>query len=651
MYEEYFIEGNQCVSKSSALSDNQQQDTLCTLNVQPTSRPTTPFTNVNVEDNNFDQTVDAQFDVDEFINPFGTPIHEVAESFSHFLDYVTQKSFTIYHMDVKMDFLNGPLKEEVYVTQPDRFVDPYHPERVYRLRKALYGLKQSPRAWYDKFLKFLILKGFTKGLQIYQSPQGIFINQSKSALDILKKHGMDKCDNISTPMATSPKLDADLIGTLVDQTKYHNMIGSLMYLTTSRPDLVHATCYCARYQAKLAKNHLKEWELLSFAIPHVLKEDWTILDNVNLDVYEKQWLDLKYEDHETMDKKVKDSIIATCLIRSYKRQFKDYIEIKKRKEVYGLDVDVEYDPSNVNGDDEVVLSEVELSNLEEELGGGAKIAEIFRIKTDLFHFETPLFKAFKECNKKLQANVDVLNEETLEFETYDKDAWLYKWNDKVPWVDEKPWLENESCTKRLGDITYFCRPFRFKSVHVEWSTCRWREEGECNGGDLSGMIRIYNETHFQNYKWYDRLEDGDLKEEALKEKAIVEGSWGHEHRKIMNFYAWWGIKDEESCDDYWSYYSPINNSEDNEHTSQLETNANPNHNPYLDVCQIFKTCADTMNDNAIGASHECFDEREPKEDNDYLIRNDAPFVINKENELCKERMCKFLEIPYKRPPM
>ncbi|GKE64718.1 retrovirus-related pol polyprotein from transposon TNT 1-94 [Tanacetum coccineum] len=65
-------------------------------------------------------------------------------------------------MDVKTTFLNGPLKEEVYVAQPDGFVDPDHPENVYRLRKALYGLKQAPRAWYDKLLNFLMSKGFTK---------------------------------------------------------------------------------------------------------------------------------------------------------------------------------------------------------------------------------------------------------------------------------------------------------------------------------------------------------------------------------------------------------------------------------------------------------------------------------------------------------
>ncbi|GJT21288.1 retrovirus-related pol polyprotein from transposon TNT 1-94 [Tanacetum coccineum] len=96
------------------------------------------------------------------------------------------------------------------------FVDIDHPEKVYRLRKALYGLKQASRAWYYEILKFMISKGLSKGemkffleLQIHQSLRGIFINQFKYALKILKKHGMDKCDSFGTPMDTLPKLDAD----------------------------------------------------------------------------------------------------------------------------------------------------------------------------------------------------------------------------------------------------------------------------------------------------------------------------------------------------------------------------------------------------------------------------------------------------------
>nr|GEV67248.1 hypothetical protein [Tanacetum cinerariifolium] len=155
-----------------------------------------------------------------------------------FIVYAAHNSFTVYHMDVKTAFLYGPLKEEVYVNQPDGFVDTYHPDKVYRHKKALYGLKQAPRAWYDELSTFLVSKGFSKGsndptlfitkheedtllvqIYIHQSPRGIFINQAKYAQEILIKHGMTSCDSIGTPMATKD-LDDDLSGTPVDQTKY-----------------------------------------------------------------------------------------------------------------------------------------------------------------------------------------------------------------------------------------------------------------------------------------------------------------------------------------------------------------------------------------------------------------------------------------------
>nr|GFA16989.1 retrovirus-related Pol polyprotein from transposon TNT 1-94 [Tanacetum cinerariifolium] len=79
-----------------------------------------------------------------------------------FIAYAAHKSFTVYQIDVKTAFLYSPLKEEVYMNQPNGFVDPYHPDKVYRLKKALYGLKQAPRAWYDELSTFLVSKGFSK---------------------------------------------------------------------------------------------------------------------------------------------------------------------------------------------------------------------------------------------------------------------------------------------------------------------------------------------------------------------------------------------------------------------------------------------------------------------------------------------------------
>nr|GEY24545.1 retrovirus-related Pol polyprotein from transposon TNT 1-94 [Tanacetum cinerariifolium] len=231
------------------------------------------------------------------------------ESFAHvarieairiFIANAASKNMTIYQMDVKTAFLNGELKEEVYVSQPEGFVDPDHPTHVYRLKKALYGLKQAPRAWYDTLSRFLLDNKFSKGaidptlftrktgkhillvqiyvddiifastdpkacdifsnemsskfqmsmmrqisfflgLQVSQSPGGIFINQSKFALEILKKFRMDSCDPVDTPMVDQLKLDEDPLG-----------IPGLWYLKdtamelTAYADADHAGCQDTR---------------------------------------------------------------------------------------------------------------------------------------------------------------------------------------------------------------------------------------------------------------------------------------------------------------------------------------------------------------------------------------------------------------------
>ncbi|GJU87229.1 retrovirus-related pol polyprotein from transposon TNT 1-94 [Tanacetum coccineum] len=171
-------------------------------------------------------------------------------------------------MDVKTAFLNGILREEVYVSQPDRFVDQDNSNHVYKLKKALYGLKQAPRAWYDLLSKFLLSQEFSKGtvdptlfirrqgkdillVQIYVddiifAPRGIFLNQSKYALESFKKYGMEYSDPVDTPMVEKSKLDEDPQGKAIDPTHYRGMVGTLMYLTTSRPDLTFVVCMCAR---------------------------------------------------------------------------------------------------------------------------------------------------------------------------------------------------------------------------------------------------------------------------------------------------------------------------------------------------------------------------------------------------------------------
>ncbi|GKE43178.1 retrovirus-related pol polyprotein from transposon TNT 1-94, partial [Tanacetum coccineum] len=210
-----------------------------------------------------------------------TPVSRM-EVIRIFLAYAAHKSFIVFQIDVKIAFLHGSLKEDVYVCQPESFIDDDHPSHVYKLKKALYGLKQAPRAWrfddgilvvqlyvddiifastnpkYTQLFEDLIKSRFEMsmmgemtfflGLHVNQSPRGIFINQSNYVLGTL--------------METKHKFDLDKNGTLADATKYQSMIGALMYLTSSIPDIVHATCLCARYQAQPTEKHLKEVKMI-----------------------------------------------------------------------------------------------------------------------------------------------------------------------------------------------------------------------------------------------------------------------------------------------------------------------------------------------------------------------------------------------------
>ncbi|GJZ72149.1 retrovirus-related pol polyprotein from transposon TNT 1-94 [Tanacetum coccineum] len=132
------------------------------------------------------------------------------EAIRIFIANAAHKNMTVYQMDVNTTFLNGVLREEVYVSQPEGFVDQDHHNYVYRLKKALYGLKHDPHA----------------------------------------------CDHVDTLMVERTKLDEDLQGIPVDPTRYRSMISSLMYLTSNRPDIVFVVCMCARYQAKPIEKHL-----------------------------------------------------------------------------------------------------------------------------------------------------------------------------------------------------------------------------------------------------------------------------------------------------------------------------------------------------------------------------------------------------------
>nr|GEX54164.1 hypothetical protein [Tanacetum cinerariifolium] len=173
-----------------------------------------------------------------------------------FLAYATHKNMFVYQMDVKTVFLNVNLREEVYVSQLDGFVDPDNPNHVYKLKKALYGLEQASRAWYDMLSSFLLSQDFSKG----SVDPTLFIRRNDN--ELLLKYGFRSCDPVDTPMVEKSKLDEDREGKAVDLSHYRGMIGTLLYLTASRPDLQFAICMCARYQARPTEKHLLQMRIM-----------------------------------------------------------------------------------------------------------------------------------------------------------------------------------------------------------------------------------------------------------------------------------------------------------------------------------------------------------------------------------------------------
>ncbi|GJY50424.1 retrovirus-related pol polyprotein from transposon TNT 1-94 [Tanacetum coccineum] len=164
-----------------------------------------------------------------------TPVARI-EAIRLVLAFALFMGFTVYQMDVKSAFLYGTIEEEVYVNQPLGFVDPEFPNSVYKVEKALYGLHQAPR--------------------VEQRKDSIFLSQDKYMYDILKKFGFSSVKTVSTPMETHKPLSKDIAGTDVDVHLYRSMIGSLMYLTSSRPDIMFVVCACSRFQVQPKASHI-----------------------------------------------------------------------------------------------------------------------------------------------------------------------------------------------------------------------------------------------------------------------------------------------------------------------------------------------------------------------------------------------------------
>nr|GEY19280.1 putative ribonuclease H-like domain-containing protein [Tanacetum cinerariifolium] len=236
------------------------------------------------------------------------------EAIRLFLAYASFMRFTVYQMDVKSAFLYGTIDEEVYVMQPPGFQDPEFPDRVYKVEKAMYGLHQAPRA-YGTLSKYFLDNGFQRGtidqtlfirkyrgdyllvqvyvddiifgssnpqlcrefealmhekfqmsamgeltfflgLQVLQKKDGIFLSQDKYVGDILKRFGYSDVRSANTPMDKENPWRKDRPGKDVELHLYRSMIGSLMYLTASRPDIMFDVYACVRHQVTPKECHL-----------------------------------------------------------------------------------------------------------------------------------------------------------------------------------------------------------------------------------------------------------------------------------------------------------------------------------------------------------------------------------------------------------
>jgi hypothetical protein len=233
------------------------------------------------------------------------------------ISLAAQNNWEIFQMDVKSAFLNGVLQEEVYLEQPPGYVKKGEENKVYKLKKALYGLKQSPRAWYSRINSYFEKHGFQKcpyehtlyvkstsqgsfmvvslyvddliftgndlellngfklsmmkefemtdlgklhhflGIEVSQSKKGIFISQESYAKEVLKKFGMENANPVVTPCITGLKLSKNGEGRLIDSTKFRSLVGNLMYLTATRPDIMYAVSLVSRFMEKPHSNH---WE-------------------------------------------------------------------------------------------------------------------------------------------------------------------------------------------------------------------------------------------------------------------------------------------------------------------------------------------------------------------------------------------------------
>ncbi|GJY40271.1 retrovirus-related pol polyprotein from transposon TNT 1-94 [Tanacetum coccineum] len=632
------------------------------------------------------------------------------EAIHIFVANAANKNMTIFQMDVKTAFLNDELKEEVYVSQKEGFVDQDNPSHVYKLKKALYGLKQAPHAWYDMLSSFLISQHFSKGavdltlftqkagndlllfkmsmmgkmsfflgLQISQSPRGIFLNQSKYVSEIIKKYGMLTSDYVDTPMVEKSKLDEDLQGKPVNAILYHGMIGSLMYLTSN-----HAGCQDTRRSTSGSAQFLGD-KLVSWSSK---KQKSTAISSTEAKYIALSgccaqilWMRLQLTDYGFQFNKIplycdnKSAIALGCnnvqhsrakhidvgyLMKSNNVYFiasfiplimENLVNISKRRAFWSLNKDIlkitimttntSYPSRKIRciracthqktTKETSSIRRIQRSSIrriqdiiKEMMSDKGKKSSMETFapndKADYYSGITSITVNGKNANELNGKFLDDLHNNAFSG-TNGKDAvehieYYLKIIDpiKLPNIDHdklrvvvfpislaranprfEGWLATKFVNYKKMDIFTKGALWDYWKIGGDEIEVSDDESSDlknigglkpmkitktisyCNGGNLPSAYHIGNSLHYQDLEWYEALEDSELKDEALRNKAIMEGL----------------ISDDESSNDCWErwkiheiYYHDYDEGEYKNETHEEEHELCGIETHQVPVCQI-----------------------------------------------------------------
>ncbi|GJW44739.1 hypothetical protein Tco_0073538 [Tanacetum coccineum] len=476
LHDGFFTAGTLSVNKSYSPTDNsKQQDTPPTTNIQSSTEPTTPTTNVNAEENNDNQAADTQ----------------IAVITEYLVNISKRRAFWSLNKDIlKITILTTNMLYPSWKIWRIRACTHQRPQR----KQVQYAISEKGNTFYSSYMGIKYHGRYQTWSLLQETP--IRRIQPIGYTDILIR-----ASQIKKVMADKGKKSSMETFVPNDKADYYSRITSITVneknaykLKGKFLDDLHNNAF-SETNGKDAVEHIEYYQ--------------NIIDPIKLPTV----------DHD----KLRIVVFPILLAGGARRWF----DKTKESIIYWVDLTAKffgkYYPSSC----------IEGNNTPSEK---EETVKFFKIETDIFDYETPLYLAFNEFNYLLKVDLDLLTKDIIGFKTYEdyKEDWIYEWNKYIPWVYDKPWLDN-GIWKERKPVKHTCKPFNYKTRCSEWSTCSWREDGYCNGGNLPGAYVIGNSLHYQDLEWYEALEDSELKDKDLRNKSTMKGL----------------ISDDESSNDCW----------------------------------------------------------------------------------------------------